>query len=192
VVQFGDPKQGDIPVPGDYDGVGHAELAVFRPSTGQWIIASPAGLRVFSFGQHNLADIPIPGDYDGVGHAELAVFRPSTGQWIIQSPAGLRVVSLGTPNLVDVPVEAPIGSLERLGNVGGIPFSSGSPAASPRATSETAAVLTVAPPAPTTPVAQVAPAPERPKMSDTLLSEALDSLILERSATRLRYVPTDR
>jgi len=27
----------DVPAPGDYDGSGHTELAVFRPSTAQWL-----------------------------------------------------------------------------------------------------------------------------------------------------------
>jgi hypothetical protein len=30
--------EGDVPAPGDYDGDGIIDLAVFRPSTGQWLV----------------------------------------------------------------------------------------------------------------------------------------------------------
>jgi large repetitive protein len=40
-IQFGAP--GDIPVPGDYDGVGHDEPAVYRPSTEQFLEKNSAG-----------------------------------------------------------------------------------------------------------------------------------------------------
>ncbi|MEO6239423.1 MAG: hypothetical protein ABIQ52_20700, partial [Vicinamibacterales bacterium] len=33
-----DPLPGDIPVPGDYDGNGVTDIAVFRPSAGQWFV----------------------------------------------------------------------------------------------------------------------------------------------------------
>jgi hypothetical protein len=32
---------GDVPAPGDYDGVGQTEPAVYRPSTGQWLVVGP-------------------------------------------------------------------------------------------------------------------------------------------------------
>ena len=35
-MQFGDPA--DMPVPGDYNGDGETDLAVFRPSTGMWFV----------------------------------------------------------------------------------------------------------------------------------------------------------
>ena len=38
-VTFG--QAGDIPVPGDYTGVGFDELAVYRPSTGQFLVQVP-------------------------------------------------------------------------------------------------------------------------------------------------------
>ena len=123
-VQFGDPANGDIPVPGDYDGVGHAELAVFRAATAQWLIASPTGVRIVQFGGPSSPTSPIPGDYDGTGHTELAVFRPASATWIVNGPKGLRSFAFGEHNLIDIPVEAPVGSLTRIGTVGGIHLSS--------------------------------------------------------------------
>src|SRR5207302_2617628 len=66
---------GDVPVPGDYDGTGHLELAVYRPTTAQWFILGPRGGRAVSFGAPNL-DMPVPGDYDGDGKTDMAVYRP--------------------------------------------------------------------------------------------------------------------
>ena len=40
-VTFG--QTGDIPVPGNYDGVGYDEIAVYRPSTGQFYVLVPNG-----------------------------------------------------------------------------------------------------------------------------------------------------
>ena len=33
----------DIPVPGDYRGLGRLELGVFRPNTGEWFVRSDDG-----------------------------------------------------------------------------------------------------------------------------------------------------
>ncbi|HEV3164926.1 MAG TPA: Ig-like domain-containing protein, partial [Isosphaeraceae bacterium] len=90
-------------VAGDYDCDGQADLAVYRPSTGQWLImGSRTGGQVVSFGQPGV-DIPVPGDYDGVGKTEVAVFRPTTGQWFIIGPSGGRAVQFGAPGDQPVP-----------------------------------------------------------------------------------------
>jgi hypothetical protein len=55
---------GDIPAPGDYEGVGQVEAAVYRPSTGQWLVVGPhdKSPRVFaSFG--GPTDIPTVAPY---------------------------------------------------------------------------------------------------------------------------------
>ena len=103
---FGALNLTDVPVLGDYDGIGHTEMAVFRPSTAQWFVFDPVtgkGHQILNvnnatgaFGATNLTDIPVPGDYDGVGVTEMAVYRPSTGQWFVYDPVTWAV---RTPDL---------------------------------------------------------------------------------------------
>src|SRR6185437_11529621 len=73
--------------PLDFDGVGHAEVAVFWPATAQWFVVGPKVESLAgTFGATGLTDLPVAGDYDGVGHAELAVYRPATAQWFVMGP----------------------------------------------------------------------------------------------------------
>jgi len=65
-----------VPPPGDYDGDGTTEPAVFRPDTGLWLIR---GMTRFYLGGSD--DTPVPQDYDGDGTWEAAYFRKTQGFW---------------------------------------------------------------------------------------------------------------
>ena len=94
VIQWG--VLGDVPLRGDFDGDGKADIAIFRPSTGQWfvLLAADAFARTKAYlvqwGQ--LGDVPMAADYDGDGKADLAVWRPSTGTWFIRFSRALPLV----------------------------------------------------------------------------------------------------
>jgi uncharacterized delta-60 repeat protein len=84
----------DSIVPADYDGDGHSDLAVFRPSEGNWYWLN-SGSNTYSIVHFGMdGDIPAPADYDGDGRADYAVFR--SGVWYIQgSTAGLLITQFG-------------------------------------------------------------------------------------------------
>jgi hypothetical protein len=84
VVSLG--TNGDTPVPGDYDGDGKTDPAVYMPATGRWRIlysstSYATGSGPVSWGGG--AATPVPGDYDGDGKTDPAVYFQSTGQWWI-------------------------------------------------------------------------------------------------------------
>jgi hypothetical protein len=97
----------DLPVPGDYDGDGITDIAVYHPALGAWRIQWSSDNTIHQFTWGNRTDIPVPGDYDGDGKTDLAVYRPSTGQWRIQ-PSSLpfftpMIVTWGASTDIPVP-----------------------------------------------------------------------------------------
>lgn len=101
-------QSGDIPVPGDYDGNGLSQEAVFRPKTGAWIIlqANKRDTTIKPWGFPS--DIPVPADYDGDKITDIAVWRPSDGNWYIipsGNPNSPIIVKLGEPGDIPMPRE---------------------------------------------------------------------------------------
>lgn len=79
----------------DFNANYSCDPAVFRPTTGSWIIKNTGAFEWGTYG-----DIPVNGDYDGDYAAEIAVWRPTDGMWYIE---GTAPVKWGEPGDLPVP-----------------------------------------------------------------------------------------
>ena len=118
VIPFGLTGNGtssfDTPIPGDYDGDGKFDIAVYRfgqaPINNYIILRSSDSVVTFQqFGNFN-SDYILPGDYDGDGKFDLAVARTGASGavplvwWIFQSSNGqVRTQTFGLSS--DTPVQ---------------------------------------------------------------------------------------
>jgi hypothetical protein len=82
-------QSGDQPIVGDWNGDGRDKAAVFRPSSGLWVLDyngnalwdGPLADRAFSLGQNG--DRAVAGDWNGDGRDKAGVFRSSQGLWVL-------------------------------------------------------------------------------------------------------------
>ena len=80
-LQFG--RAGDIPAVFD-DGTGFAHLGYFRPSSGNWYVATASGAIQSTVHLGKSGDVPVQANYNGVNQPTVpAVYDPSTSTWTI-------------------------------------------------------------------------------------------------------------
>ncbi len=110
-VQFG--ATGDVPVSGDWDGDGKADLAVYRDGSlmgGQSFFyyrpSSDASVNFRQIAWGGAGDKPLVGDFDGDGKLDAAVFRPSTAAWYILQSSNNQVIATNFGTSTDIPTPA--------------------------------------------------------------------------------------
>ena len=99
---YGEPRAANFHA-ADFDGDGTSDLAVWRPTTGQWFVID-SGTNTFHVSTFGVAgDIPVDGDFDGDSRADLAVFRPATGHWFRLNSEGFQDDQFGQAGDVPTP-----------------------------------------------------------------------------------------
>lgn len=90
---------GDIPLTGQRDGDGKADIATFRDGIWNWR-DSTGSQEIFEFGE--AGDVPVVGDWNGDGIDEPGVVRGAT--WIVPRPNGQGTRTFSFGQVGDVPI----------------------------------------------------------------------------------------
>ena len=84
-------RPGDVLVPGDYDGDGYDEVAVWQRSNQTWYWRHAANEAVSQATFGSATGVPIPWDYNHDGRLDLAYWEPSQGKIFVSFSQGKSV-----------------------------------------------------------------------------------------------------
>jgi YD repeat-containing protein len=88
--------------PGDYNGGGVTDAAVFKDGTWTYKISPSATPQTISLG--TTGDTPVAADYDGDSITDAAVYRPSTSVWYVRKSSTSTTVTYTWGQTGDIPV----------------------------------------------------------------------------------------
>jgi hypothetical protein len=91
-----------IAAPGDFDGDGKTDAAVFN--AGSWTIKKSSNGSTQNSSWGTTGDKPVAADYDGDGTTDLAVFRPSTSTWWILKSSDSNYYGTAFGASTDIPI----------------------------------------------------------------------------------------
>jgi FG-GAP-like repeat len=83
-----------------------ADLAIWRPSSGQWWILNGQNSQYYSVSWGTNNDVPVPGDFDGDGKTDFSIFRPSTNTWWVMKSSDYSYYSVTFGASGDIPASA--------------------------------------------------------------------------------------
>ena len=92
--------EGYQPVPGDYNGDGRVDLAVYRAAGAVWYVKALGSDTISELRSWGGIDYEaVVGDYDGDGHADYALYAENSGMWYIlkSSDGGVLSGQFGGP-----------------------------------------------------------------------------------------------